>query len=145
MGTNGRAAQHAHTRTLVLVIQRVVEGDEPFSGRIADALEEYARDTRAGHAGNGVFERHVNAGCRIEAIASLPPVVGGEAREDIVSADGIGALAHRLRDAQELATYLPGGNNANEVAAALGYTPEQAADALRAKIEEALAALPEEG
>lgn len=135
---------HTHTRTLVLVIQRVVAGDEPFAKRVADALEEYLRDLRLGHAGNGVFERHVNAGCRIEAIASIPPVLGSEAREDVVAANGIGALAHRLRDMHELATYLPGGENAHEIAAALGYTPEQASEAIRVKVAEALAALPED-
>lgn len=132
------------THCLTLVVQRVSNADD-VRREFARALIEYARDLRRGHAGNGVFERHINGGCRIEAIASLPPVLGGEAREDIVAADGFGALAQRVRDVEELATYLPGGENATEIGAALGYTAEQAAAAVRAKIAEIVAALPEEG
>lgn len=132
------------THTLTLVVQRVSTGSREASRhQMAAALIEYACDLARWTAGNGVFERHQNHGCRIEAIASLPPVPGGEAREDVVAADGIGALRARIADARELAEFLAGGENDNEVAAALGYTQEQAAKAIREKLDETIAALPE--
>jgi len=132
------------TVTLTLVVQRIAQESDDAKLAMAAALLEYATDLLDGTAGNGVFERHVNNGCRIEAIRSLPPIEGGEAREDVVAADGIGALRERLLGVQELATYLPGGENDNAVAARLGYSREQAAEALRAKLDETLAALPED-
>jgi len=139
-----RADQY-QTKVLTLVIQRVVPIDGSARSAIAAALHEYASDLEAGTAGNGVFERHVNAGCRIEAIASVPPCEGSEAREDVVAADGIGALTERIQHARELAGFLAGGESDNEIGAALGYTREQAADALRDKLDETLAALPTTG
>ena len=132
------------THTLTLVVQRVSSGSrESCRHQMAAALIEYACDLARWNAGNGVFERHHNHGCRIEAIGSLPPVAGAEAREDVVAADGIGALRARIADARELAEFLSGGENDNEVAAALGYTREQAAAAIREKLDETMAALPE--
>jgi hypothetical protein len=139
---NHDAVAQYETHTLTLVIQRVATRAEDVRADFAKALLEYARDLDEGTAGNGVFERHVNAGCRIEAIKSVPPCAGAEAREDVVAADGMGALSERIHHARELAGFLAGGESDNEIGAALGYTRDQAASALRDKLDETLAALP---
>jgi len=141
------ATIHVHvnkfvTRTLTIVVQKVVNEGEAARPAMAAALREYADDLDKGHAGNGVFERHVNAGCRIEAIASIPAFEGSEAREDVVDHTALGALVERVQHARDLAGFLAGGESDNEIGAALGYTREQAADALRSKLDETLAALP---
>lgn len=81
--------------------------------------------------------------CRIEAIASIAPVPGDEAREGLAASDALGALRDRLELALEMANYLPGGDGAGEMTTALGYSPEKAAAELREKLTEALEALPE--
>jgi hypothetical protein len=134
--------EHLHTRTVTLVVQRVCKPDEAINGHLALALLEYVADVLNGNGGRGQFERHVTANrCRIEAIASVAPVPGGEAQEGLAATDGAGALRARLEDALEMLEYLPGGENAGEVATALGYTPETASAEIRAKLTEALEAL----
>ena len=144
---NGKpfALPTAHTRTLTLVLQAVVIGDDRFDKRSGIALLEYALDVLLGTGGNGQFERHVTANnCRIEAIASIAPIPGDEAREGLSAIDGAGALRARLETALGLIDYLPGQDGAGEITSALGYTPEIAAQDLREKIQEALDALPVE-
>lgn len=129
-----------HTRSVTLVVQRVCSGDEPFTREVALALLEYAADCLNGTGGNGQFERHVTANrCRIEAIASIAPVPGDEAREGLATPDA--ALADRLQLALSMCDYLPGQPNSGEVTSALGYSPETAAAELRAKLTEALEGL----
>jgi hypothetical protein len=131
-----------HTRTLTLVIQAVVRGDESFNKRIGIALLDYALATINGTGGNSQFERHVTANnCRIEAIASIAPIPGDEAREGLVSGDATQALRDRLEVALEMTRYLPGGDATGEITSALGYSPEKAASELRDQITEALEAL----
>lgn len=131
------------TRSLTLVVQRVCLGDEVFSRAVAFALIEYALDCLNGTGGNGQFERHVTANrCRIEAIASIYPEPGEEAREGIAADDGVGALRDRLEQARLMADFLAGGEGSGEVTTALGYSPEEAASELREKLDEALEALP---
>lgn len=130
------------TRTLTLVVQRVGEAGEPVAREMALALLEYAVDCLNGTGGNGQFERHITAnGCRIEAIASVPPAPGAARREGLAGVDAADALRDRLQTALEMTAYLPGGEYAGEVAAAIGYDPETAARELREKIGEALEAL----
>ena len=143
---NGQPYQfpEAHTRTLTLVVQAVSIGDAPFSRRAGIGLLEYALDVLIGTGGNGQFERHITAnGCRIEAIASIAPIPGEEAREGLAATDATGALRDRLETALGILDYLPGQEMAGEITSALGYTPEVAAQELREKIREALDALPE--
>lgn len=131
-----------HTRTLTLVVQRVCDGDEIFNRQVAFALLEYAADVLNGEGGNGQFERHVTLNrCRIEAIASVAPIPGDEAREGLVSGTGTAALRDRLQTAIGISDYLIGADKAGEVATHLGYTPEDAARDLKAKLTEALEAL----
>lgn len=131
------------TRTLTLVIQRVAPVDEPFTKAVALALLEYAADCLNGTGGNGQFERHVTANrCRIEAIASVPAILGQEAKEGLVgTADASDALRDRLDVALEIANYLPGGEHEGDIASAMGYDPKTAADELRQKLQEARDAL----
>lgn len=133
---------HTTTHTMTLVLQRIAPAGAMVNLDMARALIEYALDLADGAAGSSTFERHVNQGCRIEAIRSLPPLLGGESREDIVAADGIGALAARIADLRELAAYLPGGDRDDAIAAALGFDHAQAAAAIRDKLREIDAALP---
>lgn len=144
---NGQKYQFpdVHTRTLTLVVQAVVFGDDGFSHRAGLALLEYALDTLNGTGGNGQFERHITAnGCRIEAIASIAPIPGEEAREGLAASDATGALRDRLNTAMGIIDFLPGQADSGEITSALGYTPEVAAQELREKIQEALDALPVE-
>lgn len=130
------------TRTLTLVVQAVVGNDEPVAKRMGVALLDYAIDTINGTGGNSQFERHVTAnGCRIEAIASIAPIPGDEAREYLTPGTGEQALRDRIETALHMLEYLPGGDSCNELAAAMGYTPEKAAAELREKLTEALEAL----
>lgn len=136
---------NVHTRSLTLVLQAVMFGDDEFSKRSALALLEYALDVLLGTGGNGQFERHVTAnGCRIEAIASIAPIPGDEAREGLVAIDAAGALRDRLQTALGIVDFLQGQDGAGAITSALGYTPEDAAQDLREKIQEALDALPVE-
>ena len=129
-----------HTRSVTLVIQRVCADGEQFSQHVALALLEYAADCLNGTGGNGQFERHVTANrCRIEAVASIAPVRGEEAREGLTTPDS--ALRDRLQLALEMTDFLPGGSAATDVASAIGYSPEVAAAEIRAKLMEALEAL----
>lgn len=132
----------AHTRAVTLVVQRVCGAGDQFQREVALALLEYAADVLCGTGGNGQFERHVTANrCRIEAIGSIAPEPGAEAREGLAPIDGAGALRVRLQDAIDMLEFLPGGENAGEVATALGYSPEVASAEVRAKLTEALEAL----
>lgn len=134
-----------HTRSLTIVLQAVMFGDDHFSKRAAIALLEYSLDCLLGMGGNGQFERHITANnCRIEAIASIAPIPGDEAREGLSAVDGAGALRARLETALGIVDFLPGQDSAGEITSALGYTPEVAAQELREKIKEALDALPED-
>ena len=147
MAPNGQAyaLPLVHTRTLTLVLQAQMFGDDHFSRRAALALLEYALDCLNGTGGNGQFERHVTSNnCRIEAIASIAPIPGEEGREGLAPTDGVGALRARLQTALGIVDYLPGQEGAGEITSALGYTPELAAQELREKLEEALEALPPE-
>jgi hypothetical protein len=132
----------AHTRTLTLVVQAVMVGEEQFTRRVGLALLEYALDCLNGTGGNGQFERHVTANdCRIEAIASIAPVPGDEAREGLATGIGDGALVDRLQLALAMTDYLPGGAKAGDLATAMGYSPETARAEIRAKVIEQLEAL----
>lgn len=131
-----------HTRSLTLVIQRVCRGDENFSNQVAFALLEYAADSVLGEAGNGQFERHVTRNrCRIEAIASIAPIPGDEAREGLVAADADGALRDRLLVALDMVEFLIGGEKAGSIATHLGYAPEEAAREVKKQLTEAYEAL----
>ena len=135
-----------HTRSLTVVVQAIMFGDDNFSRRAGLALLEYALDVLLGTGGNGQFERHVTANdCRIEAIASIAPIPGDEAREGLAPTDGVGALRERLLTALGIVDFLPGQEGTGEITSALGYTPEVAAQEIREKLQEALDALPVEG
>lgn len=129
------------TRSLTLVVQGVIQIDDAFTSKCADALAEYVDDCRAGRAGCSIFERHVQKnGFRIDAIASVPPIEGGAAVERVVDGDGNDALKERLLSMRRAAEFLPGGKDCNDIAS-FAMPPAEAAQQVRDLIGEQLAAL----